>query len=431
MAFYGKRVVDTRIDALFAELPAISIEGARGVGKTTTARQRAATFLALDDAPVLELLQADPRVVGGYPPPVVIDEWQRVPAVFDAVRRAVDEDRSAGRFLITGSASPRQPPTHTGAGRIVTLRMRPLSLAERWDAAGFVEPSVSLASLLAGEQPDVGGRSDVRLADYVAEIVAGGFPGLRGLSPDTRSDALGGYIDRIIDRDVPEAGHDLRNPGALRRWLTAYAAATATAASYERIRDAATGGHGDKPSRSAAAPYIDTLERMHILEPLPGWKPTRNPLAKLTGGPKHHLVDPAIATALLGIDGGALLRGERPDTPDLSPPPDRALLGRLFESLVALNLRVYAQAARASLHHMRKRAGEREIDFIVSARDGRVLAVEAKLSGSVSDHDVRHLNWLRREAGDDVLDAAVITTGPQAYRRRDGIAVIPAALLGP
>ena len=141
-----KRVVDTRIDALFAELPAISIEGARGVGKTT-ARQRAATFLALDDAPVLELLQADSRVVGTYPPPVVIDEWQRVPAVFDAVRRAVDENRSAGRFLITGSASPRQPPTHTGAGRIVTLRMRPLSLAE---------PTVSLASLLSGEQPDVG-----------------------------------------------------------------------------------------------------------------------------------------------------------------------------------------------------------------------------------------------------------------------------------
>ena len=108
-----------------------------------------------------------------------------------------------------------------------------------------------------------------------------------------------------------------------------------------------------------------------------------------------------------------------------------ALLGRLFESLVALNLRVFAQAARASLHHLCRRAGDREVDFIVSARDGRVLAAEAKLSGSVSDHDVRHLHWLKREIGDDLLDAAVITTGPQAYRRRDGIAVIPAALLGP
>ena len=107
------------------------------------------------------------------------------------------------------------------------------------------------------------------------------------------------------------------------------------------------------------------------------------------------------------------------------------MLGRLFESLVALNLRVFAQAQRASLHHMRKRAGEREIDFIVSARDGRVVAVEAKLSGSVTDRDVRHLSWLRRELGDGVLDAVVITTGPYAYRRHDGIAVVPAALLGP
>lgn len=430
MAPYGHRIVDSRIDSLSAELPAISIEGARGVGKTTTALQRAATFLALDDAPVMELLQADPRLVGTYPPPVVIDEWQRVPGVFDAVRRAVDEDRSPGRFLITGSASPKRPPTHTGAGRIVTLRMRPLSLAERWDASGFAEPTVSLAGLLSGERPGVSGHSEARLADYVAEIVAGGLPGLRGLSAEASSEAFSGYVDRIIDRDMPEAGHDLRNPSALRRWLTAYAAATATTTSYERIRDAATSGHGDKPSRSAAAPYIDTLERLHILEPLPGWQPTPNPLAKLTSGPKHHLVDPALAAVLLGLGPAALLRGER-RSPDLSPSPDRALLGRLFESLVALNLRVYSQAARASLHHLRKRAGEREVDFIVAVRDGRVFAAEAKLSGSVSDHDVRHLNWLRREIGDGLLDAAIITTGPQAYRRRDGIAVIPAALLGP
>ncbi len=428
MVFYGPRIVDARIEKLFGELPAISLEGARGVGKTTTARQRAATFLALDDAPVLEVLQADPRLVATYPPPVVIDEWQRLPAVFDAVRRAVDEDRSAGRFLICGSASPKRPPTHTGAGRIVTLRMRPLSLCERWDAPVFSEPTVSLSDLLTGTRPPIGGRTEARLADYAAEITASGFPGLRGLSAQACSEALHGYIDRIIDRDFPEAGHDLRNPSALRRWLTAYAAATATTASYERIRDAATGGHGDKPSRSATAPYIDTLERLHILEPLPGWSPTHNPLAKLTSGPKHHLVDPALAVALLGIDTAALLRGEQPTRPAGA---GRALLGGLFESLVALNLRTYAQAARASVHHMRKRAGEREIDFIVSSRDGRALALEAKLSGSVSDRDVGHLHWLRRELGDDMLDAAVVTTGPQAYRRRDGIAVIPAALLGP
>lgn len=428
MTAYGRRAIDASLDALFAELPALSIEGPRGVGKTTTARRRARTFLALDDPPVAELLSGDPKLVRSYEPPAVIDEWQLFPAVFDAVRRAVDDDRSAGRFLITGSASPRRPPTHSGAGRIVTLRMRPLSLAERWDAPLFTQPTVSLAELLTGTRPEIAGRTEATIADYLEETAAGGLPGLRGLAAGTRADALAGYIDRLIDRDVPEAGHGVRNPGALRRWLTAYGAATATTASYERIRDAATAGHADKPSRSATVPYTDALERLFIIDPLPGWHPTRNPLARLNSGPKHHLADPALAVALLGLDVGSLLRGERPEVRTRLAP---TMAGALFESLVALSLRVYAQAARARVHHLRTRGGDHEIDFIVSARDGRVAAFEAKLSGSVDDQDVRHLRWLGHEIGDDLLDAAVITTGPQAYRRRDGIAVIPAALLGP
>ncbi len=428
MSVYAPRIIDDRIDELWAELPALSIEGARGVGKTTTARRRAATLLELDDAAALEVLEADPRAVASFPPPVVVDEWQRLPAVFDAVRRAVDDDRSPGRFLITGSASPKRPPTHTGAGRIVALRMRPLALCERWDAEVFGSPTVSLASLLSGNRAPVAGHSGAHLTDYVAEIAASGLPGLRNLSADACSEALAGYIDRIIDRDFPDAGMSLRNPEALRRWMTAYAAATATTASYERIRDAATGGHGDKPSRSATAPYIDALERMHVLEPLTAWSPSRNPLAKLASGPKHHLVDPALAVALLGLDANGLRQGAGPSPSALA---QRPLLGRLFESLVALSLRVFAQNARATVHHLRRRAGDREVDFIVRARDDRVVAVETKLSASVSDHDVRHLHWLRQAIGNDLLDAAVVTTGPYAYRREDGIAVIPAALLGP
>lgn len=425
---YASRVIDGRMDELWAELPAISIEGARGVGKTTTARQRAGTFLELDDAAVFEAVEADPGAVASFAPPVIVDEWQRLPPVFDAVRRAVDADRSPGRFLITGSAPPKRPPTHTGAGRIVTLRMRPLALCERWDAEVFVAPTVSLAALLSGERAPVEGHSAARLADYVSEIAASGLPGLRGLSPDAASESLAGYIDRIIDRDFPVAGMSLRNPEALRRWMTAYAAATATTAPYERIRDAAAGGHGEGPSRSTAAPWIDALERMHISEPLSAWAPTSNLLAKLATGPKHHLADPALAVALLGLDAEGLRHGSSPAAPTAG---QRPLLGRLFESLVALSLRVLAQRARATVHHLRRRTGDREIDFIVRARDDRVVAIEAKLSATVSDRDVRHLHWLQRAIGSGLADAAVVTTGPYAYRRRDGIAVIPAALLAP
>ena len=131
---------------------------------------------------------------------------------------------------------------------------------------------------------------------------------------------------------------------------------------------------------------------------------------------------------LLGIDAEALLAGGSCGT---RTPRDGTLLGTLFESLIALNLRVYAQAGEASVHHLRSQGGRREIDFIVARRDDRVVAIEAKLSQTVNDHDVRHLKWLERELGDNLLDAAILTTGPEAYRRRDGIAVIPAALLGP
>ena len=245
-----------------------------------------------------------------------------------------------------------------------------------------------------------------------------------------RAGELSGYIGRIIDRDFPEAGHRIRNPSALRRWMTAYAAAVSTAASYEKIRGAATGGHASKPSRTATTPYIDTLERLYILDPVPAWSPTRNRLARLTAGPKHHLADPCLAASLLKADEDALLRCTTSGAA-AGIPRDGPLLGALFESLAALSLRVYAQACEASVCHLRRRGGDREIDFIVVARDGRVAAVEVKLSRTVHDHDVRHLHWLRHEIGEDLLDAVVLTTGGEAYRRRDGIAVVPTALLGP
>jgi len=222
------------------------------------------------------------------------------------------------------------------------------------------------------------------------------------------------------------AGGRVRRPELVRRWLRAYAAATATTAAYETIRDAATGGEGNKPSKGATAPYRDVLERLWIVDPVPAWAPTRNPLARLTHPPKHHLADPALAARLLGATATSLLAGEPAKRPGKGP-----LVGNLFESLVALSVRVYAQAAEARVGHLRTFGGEREIDLIVERPDGRVLAIEAKLGGTVDDEDVKHLLWLRRELGDDVIDMAVITTGPRAYRRPDGVAVIPLALLGP
>jgi hypothetical protein len=302
--------------------------------------------------------------------------------------------------------------------------MRPLALAERWPGTA----TVSLRALLSGEQPAVTGTCSRGLADYTEELFSSGFPGLRDLPARLRRAQLDGYVERVVDKDFAELGHQPRNPAALRRWMRAYAAATATTASWEKVRDAATGGESDKPARTTVMPYRDVLERLYVLDPVPGWRPARSQIARLTEPPKHHLADPALATTLLGLTAQRLLAG---DEPGVAMPRDGSLLGALFESLVTQSVRVYAQAAEASVGHLRTYAGEHEIDLIVERGDGRVVAMEVKLRPVPTEKDATHLRWLRDRLGADLLDAVIITTGTEAYRRPDGIAVVPAGVLGP
>jgi predicted AAA+ superfamily ATPase len=420
---YRRRVIDTELDELFAGLPAISIDGPKGVGKTATATQRALTILALDDPETLEVVLADPQRILSAPEPLLIDEWQRWQPSWDLIRRSVDSSPTPGRFLLTGSASPRSPQTHSGAGRIVSARMRPMSLVER----GVGSPTVSLARLLQGGC-QIGGESDVGLKEYTAEIVHGGFPGMQSPSPRIQRSQLASYISRIVDRDFLEAGQNVRNPQGLRRWMTAYAAATGTTASLEKIRDAATAGVGKAPARSTTSMYREVLERIWIADPLPGYSPTLSRLNRLTTSPKWYLADPALAVSLLNVTAEKLLSG---GSGSIARPTDGALLGALFESLVALNVRVYAQAVEANVSHLRTKTGDHEIDFLVEGVNGATLAIEAKLAVNPSDRDVRHLLWLKAELGESLVDMVILTTGKHAYRREDGIAVVPAALLGP
>ncbi|MDQ3454576.1 MAG: DUF4143 domain-containing protein [Actinomycetota bacterium] len=424
MGQYVERVLDRELDELTVGLPAISLEGPKGVGKTATAARRAGTVLNLERATQRALLDAEPERLDAGPFPVLVDEWQRYPPVWDLVRRSVDRDASAGRFLLTGSAAPAGAPMHSGAGRIVSLRMRPMSLAER----GLGSPTVGLRALLSGQRPSIHGESSVALAGYTDEILASGFPGIRPLPLRARRAQLDSYVERIVEREFAEHGHVVRRPATLRGWLRAYAAGTSTTASYNAILDAATAGESDKPARDTTRVYRDVLTQLWLVEPVPGWLPGRGTFGRLGQAPKHHLADPALAARLLGVDAAALRAGDEAPGEQLR---DGSLLGALFESLVALSVRVYAQAAEARVHHLRTRNGDHEVDLIVERADRRVVALEVKLGQTVGDSDARHLHWLRERMGDDLLDAAVITTGRDAYRRRDGIAVIPAALLGP
>lgn len=422
---YQRRIIDDELDELLAGLPAVTIEGPRGAGKTATALQRAGTAFQFDDEAQLAVARADPSRLTEGGRPVVIDEWQRFPLSFDLVRRAVDDGALPGSFLLTASAfpSPKGRPVHSGAGRIVPVRLRPMALSER----GLDEPTVSLSELLTGSQAPVTGRTQVRLAQYAEEILRSGFPGISPLRGAPLTAQLDAYLTGIIDRDCSEAGQSIRRPQVLRQWMAAYAAATSTTASYEAIRTAATGGRTGTPARTTAIAYRDVLERLFILDPVPAWLPVTHRFAELSSMPRHQLADPALAARLLRADAATLLAG-RSAGPEMAR--QGTLLGALFESLVTQSVRVYAQAAEACVSHLRTRRGDHEIDLIVE-QDGGVLALDVRLAQVPADHDLRHLRWLQVLLGSRLLDAVVITTGSDAYRRGDGIAVVPAALLGP
>lgn len=417
MVEYLRRVVDDDLDELFGPLPAVLLDGAKGVGKTETALQRVGTVRRLDQPAVREIAAADVDQMLRGDPPVLLDEWQHAPDVWDAVKRAVDRDSAGGRFLLTGSLPPRG--THSGAGRITVMRMRPLTLAERGHPT-----SVSLAALLQGHG-DVRGDTGMSLDGYVEEILASGLPGLRHLTGRALQTQLDGYLDRVVDRDMAEAGLKVRRPETVRGWLRAYAAAVSTVTSAEKIRRAATGGDDAGLPRSTTLPYTETLTAVRLLDELPAWSPGHNHLRRLTQGAKHHLADPALAARLVGHSRGKLLGGAGAPYGG-----DGTYLGQLFESLATLSVRVFAQSADARAFHVRTRDAEHEIDLLVERDDGGVVAFEVKLSATVTDDDVKHLHWLEGRIGDQLIDKVVLTTGPSAYRRADGVAVIPLVLLG-
>jgi len=190
--------------------------------------------------------------------------------------------------------------------------------------------------------------------------------------------------------------------------------------------DAATPGQDDKPSKVTAMAYRDLLQRLWILDPVPAWVPGSGHLARLAQSPKHHLVDPALAAVLVGVSAESLIKGDGPK----AIKRDGTFLGALFESLAAQTVRVLAESHGCTVAHFRLRGGAQEVDLVVQRPDRKVLAIEVKLSTTVRPADVRGLNWLEQQVPDAVVDKVLLNTGSMAYRRPDGVAVVPLSLLG-
>ncbi len=353
---YVTRTVDRELDELMAGAAAIALDGPKGVGKTATALRRADAAWYLDDPAQRELARADFSMATLPQGTVLLDEWQKLPQVWDSVRRQVDNGAPPGRFLLTGSATPVDAAgTHSGAGRILSLRMRPMGLHER----GPVAPTVSLVALLAGGKLEIQGVSSLSLTDYAEAIVSSGFPGVLSAQARVRRGLLDAYLTRVVDRDLPDQGYEVRRPDTLRRWLRAYAASSSTTTAYSRLLDATTGGDSAQPAKTTTGAYRDHLSQLWLLDPVPGWTPSHNAIKQLRQAPKHQLADPALAARLLGLTASSLLSST-----------GAHLAGPLFESLATLGIRTMAQAAEAAVGHLRTRAGEHEVDLIVEGFDG-------------------------------------------------------------
>lgn len=420
---YRARVNDRQLRDRLDALGAVVIEGVKGCGKTATARELAASEVLLDvDVAAAQAAGVDPRLILDGPVPRLIDEWQREPRVWDAIRRAVDDRGKSGQFILTGSATPRDDVArHSGAGRISLLRMRTMTLAEQ----GVAHPAISTTELLTGGQVEPA-RSPVGFATYVERIVGGGWPQLVDASESVARQFMVGYLDAIVEHDITEVSGGRRNPRLVRRFMHAYAQLTAhpatTATIVARARDQSidedAGGKSEGPSRYTAEPYLDALRRMMIVEEIPAWDPSLRSAARLTLTEKRLLADPSLAAGLLGCSSQRLLS-------------DLRTLGFLFEALVAHDLRVYAEAAGASLYHYRERDGRLEVDLVLESPDGDWAAFEVKLGDHAVEAAATSLLRLAKRVTRPPSGLVVVTTGAYAYRRDDGVHVIPLGCLGP
>ena len=415
---YRPRVADGELAARLGATGAVLIEGARGCGKTETARQAAQSQVLLDvDDEARATGLVAPAVLLQGDRPRLIDEWQLVPAVWNQVRREVDDhpDRP-GQFILTGSAVPADDATrHTGALRFTRLRMRPMSLAETGHSTG----DISLATLFAGEDPRARDPG-LTISDLAELIAVGGWPGLLGRRPDQALVAVRGYLDEACRLDLVRLDGVRRDPEGVARVLRSLARNVATAASARSI--AADVGGSDGPiDHHTVLDYIAALTRLFIVEDLPAWSPALRSRSVLRTAATRHFVDPSLAVAALDATPERLLRQVE-------------TLGLLFESLVVRDLRIHAQAFDATVFHYRDN-NELEADAVVQRRDGSWAAFEVKLGQAAIDGAAANLLRLAGRIDTDKhgkpAALAVITGWGYGYRRPDGVAVIPIGALAP
>lgn len=406
MARYLARLVDGLLGEMMAELPAVLVVGPRATGKTTTAARHAKSIVRLDRPAEAAAFRADPdAALTGHDEPVVLDEWQEVPQILGAVKRAVDADPRPGRFLLTGSVrADLEAETWPGTGRVVRVGMFPMTVAERLE-----RPTRSLVDRVIEGEPLTPANPGVDLRGYVELALQGGFPEMLTLSDRGRQRWIDGYVDQLLTRDA-ELVDKGRDPARLRRYLEAYALNSAGLVEDKTLYDAAG------IDRRTALAYEALLTNLQVVESLPAW--TSNRLKRLTLTAKRYLIDPALLAGIIGVTESAVVR-------------EGDLLGRVLDTFVAAQLRAEVDVAdhRARLYHVRQEQGRHEIDLLAEVGAERVVGIEVRATSAPDTSSATHLMWLREQLGDRFVAGAVLHTGPTTFSLGDRVTAAPISTL--
>ena len=421
---YKPRVCDVELQEQLEASGAVLIEGAKWCGKTYTARNAAASALFMQDRDnskqYKQLALNKPSLLLEGATPRLIDEWQETPILWDAVRHEADMRGKMGQFILTGSAVPRDSDTieenrrmHSGVGRIAPLRMRTMSLWESNESNG----KISLQSLF-DEQPDIAAYSELTIEQLAFSLCRGGWPASIALKERAALRASRNYVEEVINFDIQRVDGVDKNPIRVRKLLESYARNISTMASNETIM-ADVRATDQTIAPNTFATYMSALRRIFIVDDVPAWSPALRSKTTIRTSVKRHFVDPSVATAIMRISPDRLVR-------------DFNTFGFLFEDLCARDLRVYAQACDGDVFHYHDKK-DLECDLVLALRDGRWAAVEVKLGISEEEEAAKHLLALAADIDERRMERPsflmILTGGQYAYRREDGVYVVPIGCL--
>lgn len=422
MKNYRKRIADNILKRKLEGKGAVLIEGPKWCGKTTTAEQIAASILYMDDPEKkdqnITMSDLNPKRLLKGDTPRLIDEWQLAPKLWDAIRFEVDHRSELGQFVLTGSAVPADTKeiTHSGTGRFTWLTMRPMSLYESGDSSG----EVSLKDLFE-EEIDVDGSSELTIDRLAFLVCRGGWPQSVDMRDQIALDQAIDYYDAVVHSDINRADDIQKNPERVRRLMRSYARNQGSQVPNTVLAQDITASEETPISEETVALYLNALRKIFVIEDMPAWNPNLRSKTAIRSSDTRYYIDPSIAAAALGIGPEDLIN-------------DLKTFGFLFETLCIRDLRVFADALGGEVYHYRDKDGQ-ECDAVIHLRNGRYGLVEIKLGGDkLIEEGAKSLKAMESKIDSDKMNSPsflmVLTgTGEYAYRRQDGVYVVPIGCL--